>query len=51
MDIIPELGFVISVSFRVVAVTFVITRCYVVTAINRSIRIDVIFSVSPSAKT
>ena len=52
-ELIPEVGvgFVIPISVGVVAVTFVIIRCYVITVIYRIIRIDVIFSVSPSAKT
>ena len=50
-DIVPEVGFVIPISVGVVAVTFVISRCFVVTVIDRSIRIDFIFSVSLSAKT
>ena len=41
----------IPISVGVVAVAVVIIRWYVVTAINRSIRIDIIFYVSPSAKT
>ena len=49
-DIVPEVGFVIPVSVGVVAVTFVNSRCYVVTVINRISRIDDIFSVSLSAK-
>ena len=52
-DLILEVGvgFVIPISVGVVAVTVVTIHCYVVIVIYRSIRIDVIFSVSPSAKT
>ena len=42
MDLIPEVGFMIPVSVRVVAVTIVIICCYVVTVINCSIRIDIL---------
>ena len=50
-DLFPEVGFVILVSVEVVAVTVVIILCYIATVINHSIRINNIFSVSPSAKT
>ena len=50
MDLIPGVGFVIAVSVGVVAVTVVIISCHIVTVINRIIRIDIIFSDSPSAK-
>ena len=52
-DFIVEVGvgFVTPISVGVVAVTVFIIRCYVVTVIYSSIRIGVIFSASPSAKT
>ena len=49
--IFPEVDFVTPISAGVVAVTFVISHYYVITVINRSIRTDVAFSVSISAKT
>ena len=54
LDIIskfPEVRFVTRISFGDVAITFVISRYYVATVINRSIRINIVFSISLSAKT
>ena len=45
-DIVPEVRFVIRISVGVAAVTFVISRYYIGTVINRSIRIDVVFRFS-----
>ena len=48
-DPLPEVGFVIPVLVGVTAVSDVIIRCYIVTVINFSIRIDDIFSTFSSA--
>ena len=50
-DFVPEVSFMIPISDGVVAATVVIIRSYVVTVINLSIRIDIIFPAYPSAKT
>ena len=50
-DFVPEVSFMIPISDGVVAVTVVIILSYVVTVINLSIRIDIIFPAYPSAKT
>ena len=50
-EIVPEVRFVAPISVGAVAATLVISRYYVVTVINRSIRTDVVFSVSLSART
>ena len=41
-DLVPEEGFVIPISVGVTAITVVIIHCYIDTAINSSIRTDII---------